>query len=192
MLQSSTPVFERCLGLNRWQQQLTNQRCKRLYSETGPQDNQQVCLGKVCLEMLEETAGQALSKEDNVRLHQALCSRKSALSESDCTYLLCSVKALSEFDQIFCNSVKLQSHSLMATEYTCQASSALCSKAANVSKPDITSCYQEGISVGLHLDPLCIRTAGLSSETMPASFVTEQSRTPGIQAKVCLQATCTS
>ena len=81
MLQSNTPVFGRCLGLNRWQQQLTNQRCKRLYSETGPQDNEQVCLGEVCLEMLEEAARQALSKEDNVRLDQTLCSRESALSE---------------------------------------------------------------------------------------------------------------
>ena len=52
----------------------TNEGGKGVHSETGPQDNEQICLGEVLLEVLEEASRQALAKEHNVGLHETLCS----------------------------------------------------------------------------------------------------------------------
>ena len=52
----------------------TNKGGKGVHSKTGPQDDEQICLGEVLLEVLEEASGQALAKEHNVGLHETLCS----------------------------------------------------------------------------------------------------------------------
>lgn len=61
---------------------LTYEGSKRLNCEAGPQNNEQVCLRKVLFEVFEEARWQAFSKEDNVRLHQSLCSEAYTLNFS--------------------------------------------------------------------------------------------------------------